>query len=121
MGHTEKAYLAVYGHMGPVWMLAVVFEGYTMHMSITAWHPIAWNVLFSAGCNNVVLGCLFCSACKDKSTCIIHPQWGTLVVKQERDHKGAIFLVGGKVFTTSFSHMSEWQLALWGTENFEEH
>ncbi|KAM7044305.1 LOW QUALITY PROTEIN: coronin-1B-like [Molossus nigricans] len=69
-------------------------------------------------------GSLFCSV-KDKSVSIIDPHQGTLVAEREKAHEGAwpmgaIFLAGGKVFTTGISRMSERQLALWDPENLKE-
>ncbi|XP_058161085.1 coronin-1B [Dasypus novemcinctus] len=106
------------GLASPLTEPVVVLEGHTKRVGIVTWHPVARNVLLSAGCDNVVLiwnvgtaeelyrldtlhpdliysvcwnrnGSLFCSACKDKSVRVIDPRRGTLVAEREKAHEGA--------------------------------
>ncbi|MEQ2266925.1 Coronin-1C-A [Xenotaenia resolanae] len=95
----------------------VTLEGHSKRVGILAWHPCAFNILLTAGCDNVVCvwnvgtgelvyqlvdahpdliysvswnkdGSAVCTVCKDKALRIIDPRRGAVLKVREKVHDG---------------------------------
>ncbi|CAB1345146.1 unnamed protein product [Coregonus sp. 'balchen'] len=105
------------GLTGPMTEPVVTLEGHSKRVGILAWHPTAFNVLLTAGCDNLVCvwdvgtgelvyqiadahpdliysvswnreGSAICTVCKDKALRVIDPRRGTVLKVKEKVHDG---------------------------------
>ncbi|KAK7934116.1 hypothetical protein WMY93_005012 [Mugilogobius chulae] len=91
-------------------------EYHSKKVGIISWHPVASNILLSAGCDNIIViwnldtqeaaieldmhpdliynvcwnfnGSLICTACKDKTVRVIDPRESKIVAEKEKAHEG---------------------------------
>ncbi|XP_077354854.1 coronin-1B isoform X1 [Festucalex cinctus] len=105
------------GLTAPMTEAVVTLEGHSKRVGILAWHPTAFNILLTAGCDNAIAvwnagtgellyqladahpdliysvswnknGSAVCTVCKDKALRVIDPRRGVVLKVREKVHDG---------------------------------
>ncbi|CAG5929248.1 unnamed protein product [Menidia menidia] len=105
------------GLTGPMTDAILTLEGHSKRVGILAWHPSAFNILLTAGCDNVICvwnvgtgelvyqlgdihpdliysvcwnkdGSAICTVCKDKALRVVDPRRGSVLKVREKVHEG---------------------------------
>ncbi|KAJ0067428.1 hypothetical protein NL108_007890 [Boleophthalmus pectinirostris] len=104
------------GLLSPLEEPLLELDYHSKKVGIISWHPVASNILLSAGCDNIIViwnldtqeaqieldmhpdliynvcwnfnGSLICTACKDKTVRVIDPRENKIIAEKEKAHEG---------------------------------